>query len=1143
MFLLLTIASLVAPPVALCPNNCSNHGTCDTSSLTCNCAQNWAGTTCAYAITPLEQKKDVHGTIVKTSHDAQVSWNYWRTTISNGDSLFATVTPTNCTLNLYALYGTAPSIANYGAAISASNAQTLRYDAPSLGNWYFGVAATSNCSYTLRIEAHSTCPNGCSGHGTCNTGTGACSCAQNYTSLPDCSLGVFSLESGSTNGNTVPSGWKYYKFTASGNDMLVNFTLAPGGGQQLNEGEVRADLAADATSGVYVRALSLPTLYDYDQACNSVSAGTTCSLQFLHPQGGIWYIGVWSTGTAPVSFTILLSTTMSCPNHCSRFGTCGPNGICACPNYYSNPDCSLYSRSLTANTGPSAPILISREQTQYFTYSSSGHSNDLSFSINQTTTSDALHLVILAGCGIIPSPLNFNDYVWCSRSSSLCMMTLLRAPACDWTFAVLATGAPAPQPSPPQPLPTAQQPTSTPVPSQAPITSVPSQTPPQSSENGEIRNGALKNIFEAENKGENNLIFTNGGLISSLEGDFKRNSAADGPVQVQYTMELSAAVLCPNGCSGNGECQADGKCLCHANYNHQIDCSIFVKDVVNSTGYFSSISAGEWKYYRLVAHMDTYISFTISNLIGAPIEAYLYNEGLPTRFKYLKTIAPGNQTMYQLSATANTAPINGTWTLGIYGIPPPSSQMEHVISHSSSFSSNSFFSTSNMSLHRSSGGDNSKNGSFVFSVLGHESDSSPQTTFVITAVADRACPAGCSLNGYCTSIGTCICNPGYVRSDCSALSVALPANLEVQGMVRFDTWSYYNLTVLGDDALEVWVQENDNLIYGLVWMFVAKGRLPSIEDHDYSNQTDSVIHSIFIPSGETRGLWMVGVTGSPRATGSSYGRTAKYNLFATSGCATYATCDTCVLDPNCGWCRNQPFDPAAGHCVPGNDQTSLNQTCLYYQYSSCSMKSAFNTSLMKGLIIGVGVGLFILIAAAVTAFLLYRYYRHWEKSEMRPANIYAHDDLPTSPGLASQFSSRHMASFGGASQSNVINSEQGAASGSDSQSSAASRAASLVNSAILSDDINPNPTPDDAAVPLLDDENTVSPALKGSSSSVPQRPPPSNVGYGSMLDPEAAKPSQAPSTEGVYYSFSRNDIYTDSEIDTGAFSSDSEAEY
>lgn len=185
------------------------------------------------------------------------------------------------------------------------------------------------------------------------------------------------------------------------------------------------------------------------------------------------------------------------------------------------------------------------------------------------------------------------------------------------------------------------------------------------------------------------------------------------------------------------------------------------------------------------------------------------------------------------------------------------------------------------------------------------------------------------------------------------------------------------------------------------------------------------------------------------------------------------------------------------------------------------MKSDLNLSLMKGLVIGVGVGVFILLAACVTAFLLYRYYKQLEKSGLRPINIYGDD----SPNIVSPRFSR----------ANHPSSSTTTGRASSAQPSAAATAANLVEAAILTDSstglpltVGENmPTIQEDSYETLDSEDPEPP--KNRSAAL-------NHDYGTM---ESAS-TVAPSSDVVYYSFSPNQPYTDSEGEHDDFESDSE---
>jgi hypothetical protein len=256
----------------------------------------------------------------------------------------------------------------------------------------------------------------------------------------------------------------------------------------------------------------------------------------------------------------------------------------------------------------------------------------------------------------------------------------------------------------------------------------------------------------------------------------------------------------------------------------------------------------------------------------------------------------------------------------------------------------------------------------------------------IAARWDRICPRNCSRQGLCMN-GQCVCNPPYIPPDCSAQNLPIPTYLELKGKIAFDVWNYYQLTVLGEDALEVIVQEQESIVAGRVWLFLKLNGFPTIDDNDGFNQSTSVMHTVFIPSTKARGNWTIGVTGSPRNSGSNpFTSAAEYTILALTGCGTYSDCGKCVVDPNCGWCRNEPFNPAAGQCVPGTPIQPLNQTCLYYNFNTCDVENS-SVATIRGVVIGVIVGCVFLLAIGVAIFFVWRDQRRQDKEFMRPVNI------------------------------------------------------------------------------------------------------------------------------------------------------------
>jgi len=101
----------------------------------------------------------------------------------------------------------------------------------------------------------------------------------------------------------------------------------------------------------------------------------------------------------------------------------------------------------------------------------------------------------------------------------------------------------------------------------------------------------------------------------------------------------------------------------------------------------------------------------------------------------------------------------------------------------------------------------------------------------------------------------------------------------MSGKAGFDLWNYYHLTVLGDDALEILVEETNSKVVGVVWVFLKKGGRPTIDDNDYRNQTATGLHTIFVP--KARGNWTVGITGSPRSSSANQFYMSEYKYAQT----------------------------------------------------------------------------------------------------------------------------------------------------------------------------------------------------------------------------------------------------------------------
>ncbi len=117
----------------------------------------------------------------------------------------------------------------------------------------------------------------------------------------------------------------------------------------------------------------------------------------------------------------------------------------------------------------------------------------------------------------------------------------------------------------------------------------------------------------------------------------------------------------------------------------------------------------------------------------------------------------------------------------------------------------------------------------------------------------------------------------------------------------------------------------------------------------------------------------IGVFGS--ALLSSASPAAHYALRVSTGCSTYADCEHCTSDPDCGWCFTDPFNRSTtrGLCVAGTPAAPFtNAYCGTWSYSTCDVTPQQATALNLGVAVGVALGLAVLGGVAAAGYALHR---------------------------------------------------------------------------------------------------------------------------------------------------------------------------
>lgn len=227
--------------------------------------------------------------------------------------------------DLYVQYNAYPTRYNYFARDLSTNLQVdLVVNNPSAGTWFAGVYGWTACSYRFMAAQSSPCPNGCSGHGTCQSDN-TCACNVGYTS-DDCSAAIVSLSVGGAplaNQNVQRYTWNYYQVVLTDSTFTV-LTY-----------RVAQTSAADDCD-LYVRKGGLPTFYLWDQRNEGIDQ--TFTVTVTNPTAGTYYAGVY--GFTATTYSISVAGTQNCPNRCSgdSHGACSGVG-CHCQNGYNGTQC------------------------------------------------------------------------------------------------------------------------------------------------------------------------------------------------------------------------------------------------------------------------------------------------------------------------------------------------------------------------------------------------------------------------------------------------------------------------------------------------------------------------------------------------------------------------------------------------------------------------------------------------------------------------------------------------------------------------------------------------------------------------------------------------------------------------------------
>lgn len=391
-----------SPVKRSCPNNCNNHGTCNSSNV-CQCNSGWAGVDCSIALVPI-----TNNTVVASS----VSLHNWVIYTINAYSTSVITIELNQTTSgdadLYIRFNNIPTLNDFDYRDSSGKTKVkVTIDAGTRqGLWYIGVFGYLAVSFNIRVTVTGDTCN-CNNHGTCRDGV--CTCNSGYWGS-DCSIAYSDLTANTAVSSSVGTGaWKYYRSViTSGNFIEWELT-------QIGQGDV----------DIYVQFNQPPTLTSY--LYNNITMGLTSTIRVNDASIGSYFVGVY--GFRSSEFRLVQDPVRSqCPNQCSKRGTC--SGItCTCRSGFSGEYCQTMTAGVT--TGLPYEGFVDQNLWNFYHYVSNTLSN-LVITVNQEEASSDCDLYVKAGA--LPNRSSY-DYFDASLSQTF-SLTIPHADQNTWYIGV-----------------------------------------------------------------------------------------------------------------------------------------------------------------------------------------------------------------------------------------------------------------------------------------------------------------------------------------------------------------------------------------------------------------------------------------------------------------------------------------------------------------------------------------------------------------------------------------------------------------------------------------------------------------------------------------------------------------------------------